>query len=57
MLLRTLWIKYIINIDVDFVGLLYIMDLINAWTMELIKIIFYVSIQIMDEVQDVYEFK
>ena len=57
MLLRALWIKYIINIDVDFVGYLYITDLINAREMELIKIVYYVSIQMMDEFQEVYEFK
>ena len=30
MLVGTLWIKYITNIEVHFVGYLYIMDLISA---------------------------
>ena len=36
--LQCLWIKYIINIVVYFVGSVYIMDLINARKMEHIKI-------------------
>jgi len=35
--LQCLWIKYIINIVVYFVGYVYIMDLINAQKMEHIK--------------------
>jgi hypothetical protein len=35
--LQCLWIKYIINIVVYFVGYVYIMDLINAQKIEHIK--------------------
>ena len=37
-LVRKMCLKYIINSEVHFVGYLYIMDLINAWKMEHIKI-------------------
>jgi hypothetical protein len=37
MLVRKLWIKYIINIVVQFVEYLYITDLVNARKMEYIK--------------------
>jgi hypothetical protein len=35
-MVRIKWIKYIINIQVYFVGYLYFMDLINARKMEYI---------------------
>jgi len=38
MLVREAKLKYIINIEVHFVGYMYIMHLINAWKMEHIKI-------------------
>ena len=37
MLVRKLWIKYIMNIEVHFVGYVYFMDLTNAQKMEHIK--------------------
>ena len=33
------WNKYIINIEVNFVGYLYITDLINARKMERVKVV------------------
>jgi hypothetical protein len=37
MLVRKLWINYIIDIEVYVVGYLYIMDPIKSWKMEHIK--------------------
>jgi len=37
MLVRKLWIKYVVNIEVHFVGYLNIMDLINTRILERIK--------------------
>jgi len=37
MLLRILWIKYIMNIAVHFVGYLYVMELIKTWKVEQTK--------------------
>ena len=39
MLLRALWLTYITDNDVHFVGYLYIMDLINAQKMEHINLL------------------
>jgi len=40
MSVRIQWIRYIINIEVHFIGYLYIMDLIKARKIEHIKTIF-----------------
>jgi hypothetical protein len=50
MLVRKLWIKLIINIEVYFVGCLYIIDLINAQMIDHIKVMYvFVAIHLTSE--------